>query len=140
MVVDGEILWVTLIGRSELVKVVGGDVELFTTGGSPHDLVVARDGKTWFLNWGSDRLSIFDPGSGIVPDAPAGVAIVERSGRLAADDHAPSHYVTRRKAASTGRVSTKVEPPPGVGSYRISAPSVPASPATIDNPRPVPPP
>ena len=73
MVVDGEILWVTLIGRSELVKVVDGNVELFATGGSPHDLVVARDGKIWFSNWGSDRLSIFDPASGIVPDAPVGV-------------------------------------------------------------------
>lgn len=73
MVVDGGTLWVTLIGRSELVKVVGGDVELFTTGGSPHDLVVARDGKIWFSNWGSDRLGIFDPDSGIVPDALVGV-------------------------------------------------------------------
>ncbi len=39
-------LWITLIERDVLAKVVGGSLELFSTGGSPHDLTVASDGAS----------------------------------------------------------------------------------------------
>ncbi|MFV1999656.1 MAG: hypothetical protein ACC654_04750 [Acidimicrobiia bacterium] len=66
-------MWVTLIGRSELVRVVDGQVDILAAGGSPHDLIVDGTGAIWYSNWGSNRLNIFDPATGITPEAPAGV-------------------------------------------------------------------
>ncbi|GMQ92878.1 MAG: hypothetical protein BMS9Abin12_0355 [Acidimicrobiia bacterium] len=69
---DG-VIWVTLMRRSELVRVTGDTVELLPAGGSPHDLIVDLDGSIWYSNWGSKRLNIFDPASGVTPEAPVGV-------------------------------------------------------------------
>ncbi|MFQ5966711.1 MAG: hypothetical protein ACE5MI_03750 [Acidimicrobiia bacterium] len=74
LIVDGEAVWVTLIGRNELARVTGGNVELFATTGSPHDLIVDRNGLIWFSSWGSDILNIFDPSAGTTVEAPAGVS------------------------------------------------------------------
>lgn len=71
-VADG-VAWVTLNGRSELARVEDGVVELHRTTGSPHDLIVAPDGRIWFSNWSSERLNVFDPLSGETSTAPAGV-------------------------------------------------------------------
>jgi DNA-binding beta-propeller fold protein YncE len=72
LAVDGETIWVTLIGSSRLARIRGDNLELVEVGGSPHDLIVA-DGRIWMTHWGSDRLTIFDPLSGTVEEAPAGV-------------------------------------------------------------------
>lgn len=69
---DG-VIWVTLIGRSELVRVTGNAVEVLSATGSPHDLIVDRNGLIWYSNWGSKALNIYDPETGLVPDAPSGV-------------------------------------------------------------------
>ena len=72
--VDGSsTLWVTLIGRNELAHIENGMIELFAVGGAPHDLVVDGGGSVWFSHWGSPALSIFDPASGVVAPADAGV-------------------------------------------------------------------
>jgi streptogramin lyase len=67
-------VWVTLVGRAELARVEGTDVELIPTGGSPHDLIIDESGLIWFSNWNSDVLNIFDPTDGTTVEAPAGVA------------------------------------------------------------------
>ncbi|GMQ97741.1 MAG: hypothetical protein BMS9Abin17_0242 [Acidimicrobiia bacterium] len=72
-IVAGDVIWVTLIGRSELIRVVGDQVEIMAAGGSPHDLIMDGTGSIWYSNWGSKRLNIFDPVTGITPEAPAGV-------------------------------------------------------------------
>ncbi len=66
-------IWVTLIGRNELARVTGNEVDLFPTGGSPHDLIVDPTGLIWFSSWGSRVLNIFDPATGTTAEAPAGV-------------------------------------------------------------------
>lgn len=73
LAVAGDVVWVTLIGRDALARVTGGDYELVTTGGSPHDLIVDGDGLIWFSNWNSDVLNVFDPADGSTVVAPAGV-------------------------------------------------------------------
>jgi DNA-binding beta-propeller fold protein YncE len=73
LVVDDGVVWATVIGRSELVRVIDDQVELLPAGGSPHDLIIARDGTVWYSNWGSSKLRIYDPVTGITPDTPAGV-------------------------------------------------------------------
>jgi len=73
LVVDDGIAWVTLIGRSQLVRVIGEAVEVLPAVGSPHDLIVDTSGLIWYSNWGSKALGIFDPATGLVPDAPSGV-------------------------------------------------------------------
>ncbi|GMR02019.1 MAG: hypothetical protein BMS9Abin20_0345 [Acidimicrobiia bacterium] len=72
--VDEGVIWVTLIGHSQLVRVTGDTVELLSAGGSPHDLIVDLDGFIWYSNWGSNRLYVFDPVSGITPQALTGDA------------------------------------------------------------------
>ncbi len=74
LAVDGDTLWVTLVGRSELARVRGSEVKLFSTGMRPHDLLRDRDGRLWFSNWNSRALGIFDPTSGRTFRAPPGVA------------------------------------------------------------------
>ncbi len=73
LLVSNGVLWVTMIASGDLVRITGEVVEFLPTGGLPHDLIVDTDGLVWFSNWGSDRLSIFDPVAGITPGAPAGV-------------------------------------------------------------------
>ena len=73
VVVEGAI-WVTLVGRGDLARVIGNQVDLFSTSGSPHDLIVDQNGLIWFSNWGSDVLNTFDPGSGDTSEAPSGVS------------------------------------------------------------------
>jgi len=73
LTVDRGVLWVTMIGTGELARITGGTVDFVETGGLPHDLLVDGNGSVWFSNWGSDRLSIFDPVAGFAPDARAGV-------------------------------------------------------------------
>lgn len=73
LVVSNGVLWVTMIASGDLVRITDDVVEFLPTGGLPHDLIVDTDGLVWFSNWGSDRLSIFDPIVGITPDAPTGV-------------------------------------------------------------------
>ena len=74
LAIAGDAIWITLIGRSELARVSGNRVDLLTTSGSPHDLIVDRDGLIWFSNWGSDILSTFDSTAGSTAEAPAGVS------------------------------------------------------------------
>lgn len=74
LAVDGDTLWVTLVGRSELARVRGSEVKRFSTGMRPHDLLRDRDGRLWFSNWNSRALGIFDPASGRTARAPPGVA------------------------------------------------------------------
>lgn len=69
---DGEV-WVTIRNSSDLLRVRGDSVEPFPTDGSPHDLIVAPDGRIWFSNWNSDALNVFDPTTGATDLAPAGV-------------------------------------------------------------------
>jgi streptogramin lyase len=73
LAVAEDAIWVTLIGRNELARVSGDEVELFPTGGSPHDLIVDPNGLIWFSSWGSRVLHIFDPATGTTAEAPAGV-------------------------------------------------------------------
>jgi len=73
LALDEGIAWVTLRGRSQIARVHGENFELFETGGSPHDVIVDDDGMIWFSNWGSSRLSIFDPVNETTTEAPAGV-------------------------------------------------------------------
>ena len=73
LAVAEDAIWVTLIGRNELARVSGDEVDLFPTGGSPHDLIVDPNGLIWFSNWGSRVLNIFDPSTGTTEEAPAGV-------------------------------------------------------------------
>ena len=72
--IAGEVVWVTLLGRSELARVSSEGVALVEVGGAPHDLVVAGDGRIWFSNWNSSVLSVFDPATGLTERAPAGVS------------------------------------------------------------------
>ncbi len=74
LAVDEGVIWVTLIGRSQLVRVTGDTVELLPASGSPHDLIVDLAGSVWYSNWGSNRLNIFDPVSGMTPEVPVGDA------------------------------------------------------------------
>lgn len=69
----GEV-WVTMIGRSELARVDGGQVSLHQVGGAPHDIVTDGTGRLWLTHWGSARLSVFDPHTGAVRDDPSGIA------------------------------------------------------------------
>ncbi len=73
LIVDGDAVWVTLIGRRELARVEDGRVDLHPTTGSPHDLIMDADGQIWFSSWNSDTLSVYDPASGATVEAPAGV-------------------------------------------------------------------
>lgn len=73
LAITKDAVWVTLIGRSELARVSGNQIDLLTTGGSPHDLIVDQDGLIWFSNWDSDILNTFDPTAGRTAEAPAGV-------------------------------------------------------------------
>jgi hypothetical protein len=73
LTIDSGVIWVTMIGSGDLARIINGAIEFLPTGGLPHDLIVDADGLVWFSNWGSDRLSIFDPVAGITPEAPAGV-------------------------------------------------------------------
>ena len=73
LAVAGDAIWVTLVGRNELARVSDNEVELFPTGGSPHDLIVGPNGLIWFSSWGSRVLHIFDPATGTTAEAPAGV-------------------------------------------------------------------
>jgi sugar lactone lactonase YvrE len=66
-------VWITLIGDDRLGRFQSGTVELFPTGRSPHDLIATSDGRIWFSNWNSDVLSIYNPITGTVEEAPAGV-------------------------------------------------------------------
>ncbi len=69
---DGEV-WVTMTGTDSLALVRGRTMELLPTGGAPHDLIVAADGRVWFSNWGSHALNVYDPTTGETADAPAHV-------------------------------------------------------------------
>jgi streptogramin lyase len=73
LIVDGDDLWVTLVGRSELARVRGSEIELFPTGMSPHDLVMDADRRIWFSNWDSPVLGTFDPTTSQTTRAPSGV-------------------------------------------------------------------
>lgn len=66
-------VWITLIGDDRLGRIQSGTVELLPTGRSPHDLIAASDGRVWFSNWNSDVLSVYDPITGSVEEAAAGV-------------------------------------------------------------------
>lgn len=70
----GEAMWITLVGRDELARVVDGGVELFSTGASPHSLIVDQAGSIWFSSWNSEVLNVFDPTTGTLVRAPAGVS------------------------------------------------------------------
>jgi DNA-binding beta-propeller fold protein YncE len=74
VIVDGDDLWVTMVGRDELARVRGGDVRLVPTGMSPHDLILDGEGRIWFSNWDSDDLGIFDIATERVEPAPTGVS------------------------------------------------------------------
>lgn len=67
-------IWVTLIGHDALARVRSDQVELFTTGGSPHDLIVDGTGMIWFSNWNSEILNVFNPETATTERAPAGVS------------------------------------------------------------------
>lgn len=73
LAVGDDAIWVTLVGRAELARVDGSKLDLFPTGGSPHDLIVDHNGLIWFSNWASNGLNIFDPTDGTTVEAPAGV-------------------------------------------------------------------
>lgn len=73
LVVQGQTVWITLIGRSELVRVVNGVIYVLPANGSPHDLMVDPLGRVYYSNWGSNRLNIFVPDTGASPEAPSGV-------------------------------------------------------------------
>jgi len=73
LAVAQDAVWVTLNGRRELARISGSELDLFPTEGSPHDLVVDRDGLIWFSNRDSSVLNIFDPAAGTAAVAPAGV-------------------------------------------------------------------
>ena len=73
LAIAGDVIWITMIGTDELGKITGGQLELFPTGGRPHDLIVDPGGLVWFSNWGSAELSVFDPTDGTTTRAPAGV-------------------------------------------------------------------
>lgn len=73
LAIADDAIWVTLVGRAELARVRDATVDLFPTGGSPHDLIVDEAGLVWFSNWNSRVLSVLDPEDGSVVDAPAGV-------------------------------------------------------------------
>ena len=81
LIVDGESLWVTLVGRDELARVRGRDVELVPTGMSPHDLIMDVDGRIWFSNWDTHDLGIFDPATARTTRAPSGVEEPHHFGR-----------------------------------------------------------
>ncbi|GMQ86007.1 MAG: hypothetical protein BMS9Abin07_1578 [Acidimicrobiia bacterium] len=66
-------VWITLIGDDRLARFRSGTLELLSTGRSPHDLIVSSDDRVWFSNWNSDVLSVYDPITGSVERAPAGV-------------------------------------------------------------------
>lgn len=72
LAVADDAVWITLVGRDELARVAEGDVDLFSTGGSPHSLIVDRDGLIWFSNWNSEVLNLFDPSTGTTVRAPSG--------------------------------------------------------------------
>ncbi len=74
LAVADDAIWVTLIGRNELARVSDNQVDLFPTGGSPHDLIVDPNGLIWFSNWGSHVLGVLDSATGTTAEAPAGVA------------------------------------------------------------------
>jgi DNA-binding beta-propeller fold protein YncE len=74
MTIAGGVVWVTLIGRSELVRVDRDTVDMFPTVGSPHDLIVDASGRIWFSNWNSKALNIFDPADASTVEAPTGVS------------------------------------------------------------------
>ncbi|MFQ5516873.1 MAG: hypothetical protein ACE5E8_04800 [Acidimicrobiia bacterium] len=40
-----------MIGRGDLALVDDGSVELFATGGTPHDVAVVALGQVWEFNW-----------------------------------------------------------------------------------------
>ena len=73
LVVNDQVVWVTLVGRPELARISNGEVELVSVGGAPHDLIVDADGRIWLTHWGSNALTIFDPASEEAAPAPAGV-------------------------------------------------------------------
>lgn len=70
---DGEV-WVTMIGRSELARVDGGEVAIQDVGGAPHDITVDGSGQLWLTHWGSARLSVFDQVGGALRDYPSDIA------------------------------------------------------------------
>jgi len=72
-IIASGVIWVTLIGRSGLIRVEGDQVDVMAAGGSPHDLIMDGTGSIWYSNWGSKRLNIFNPVTGVTPEAPAGV-------------------------------------------------------------------
>ncbi len=91
-------VWITLIGEDRLGRIQAEAVELLPTGRSPHDLLAATDGRIWFSNWNSDELSVYDPISGSVEEAPAGVVephhfAVDAGGRIWVSDNAGSAVV-----------------------------------------------
>lgn len=97
VVADGDI-WVTLIGVDALARVQAGQVELFQTGGSPHDLIVDEAGMIWFSNWNSHTLNVFDPATGETTTAPAGVSephhfALDGSGSVWVSDNAGSAVI-----------------------------------------------
>lgn len=71
LAVADDAVWITLVGRDELARVIEGDVVLFSTGGSPHSLIVDRDGLIWFSNWNSEVLNLFDPSAGTTVRVPS---------------------------------------------------------------------
>jgi len=70
LAISGSAVWVTLIGDNRLARVSGEGMELFPTGGTPHDLIVDTQGEIWFSNWSSDDLDIFHSDTGETVQAP----------------------------------------------------------------------
>jgi len=109
VVTDGGI-WVTMVGREELGLISVSEVELFPTGGSPHDLLLDDEGMVWFSNWGSSALNVFDPATGATSEAPAGVDephhfSLDGDGRVWVSDNGGDSVVTFQ---SEGPVETVV--------------------------------
>ena len=66
-------VWTTLIGEDRFGRFQSGTMELLSAGRSPHDLIAASDGRIWISNWDSDVPSVYDPITGSVEEAAAGV-------------------------------------------------------------------
>ncbi|MFQ5947395.1 MAG: hypothetical protein ACE5KX_00860 [Acidimicrobiia bacterium] len=114
LAVADDAIWATLVGRGDLAKVRAGTVELFPTGHAPHDLVVDSSGHIWFSNWGSSELLIFDPETGEVVEAPAGVKephhfALDFQGTVWVSDNGGAAVVGFR---SDGPITTNVGPVP----------------------------
>jgi len=115
LIVDGDDLWVTLVGRTDLARVRGSEVRLFPTGMRSHDLLRDGNGRLWFSNWNSRALGIFDPASGKTARAPPGVAephhfALAADGTVWVSDNGGASVVGFRPGGGTARIDVGAAP------------------------------